>query len=340
MSTIIELRKQELTTEINKMINIVQFFIDNKKRKEKAASISQYLDSNQYELNNVKNSLQLIEYGFNPDSDSFETFEKCKNQLEELQIEINKIQSRGEAEQERLRRNSSSWENAGVYAGFGAGFGGLAFGLSGCVSCVNHRQLPWELDNFNLITGLLIGAIGCAVVGAVMGAIIGQLEDALGIHIVVIACFVIGVPALSISYCSRKDAVSSTTVSYDIPAIRASVTSFRFYEKGDDSLPLNARNYGHTFTKSKTRYVNWEINLEYPQNRSRVDFAIKYILYRGDGSIMSEQTMQTYVNPDWTGSNHTSGWGQNKFGNWQAGSYRVELYIDGKIVANDSFTVR
>jgi hypothetical protein len=170
MMSLIELRKQELTTEINKMIDVVQFFLDNKKRDERATSISQYLDLNSDELRRVNTNLCKIKNQFNPNSDSFETFEKCKYELEELQREINKIQARGEAEQQRLKRNAASTR----YALFGAILGAVMMGFTGCVSCTAfHFNGVNLVTDFNLINGFL-GGIIC---GAVIGAIIGQVKQ-------------------------------------------------------------------------------------------------------------------------------------------------------------------
>ncbi len=350
MISLIERRKQELTTEINQMMDAVQFFIDNK-QDEYGTSISEYLLLNKYELNNVKNTLEIIANEFNPKSDSIETFENCKNQLEELQNKINKIQAIGvaeqkriqakkEAEQERKQRNSAAIDLAGTFAGIGATLGGIVLGCGGCMSCLNHDPgiaFSNGIPSYNGLTALILGVTGGAVIGAVIGAIIKR-ADSIALWLI-LGCIVAGIPILYVVYFSGDKAVNSTT-SYDVPAFKANVTSFRFYEKGEENLPINARNYGHTFTKSKTRYVSWDLNLEYPQNRRRVDFTIKSILYRADSSIVSEQTTQHYVNSDWTSSNHSVSFGQVKFGNWQVGSYRIDLYINGKKIASGSFTVR
>lgn len=194
MSSIIELRKQELTLEIDTLVKGVLFFIDNKRRNEHAASIAQYLALNESELNDVGKKLRTIENGFDPKSESFETFERCIDQLKELQREIEKIQARGEAEQYRLQRieearqrrqgrNSASWDYAGTWASILALLGGIALGFGGCVSCMNAGGVRTPDSNgphldfgyFNLITGLLIGVIGGAALGALIGALAGQL---------------------------------------------------------------------------------------------------------------------------------------------------------------------
>jgi hypothetical protein len=127
-----------------------------------------------------------------------------------------------------------------------------------------------------------------------------------------------------------KNLTKDSTV-YDVQAIKARVIAFRFYESGDDNLPQKGRNYGRIFTKSKTRYVNWEVNFEYPPAQNRTDFTLKAIWYRADGSVVTEQTSQTYTNKGWNNSYHNSCYGTKKLGGyWQKGSYRVELYADGK----------
>lgn len=137
-----------------------------------------------------------------------------------------------------------------------------------------------------------------------------------------------------------RDLTKDRTV-YDVQAIKARVTTFRFYESGDGDLPQKSRNYGRIFTKSQTRYVNWEVNFEYPQAQNRVDFTLKAIWYRSEGSVVTEQTLSTYTNRGWSGSYHNSGYGTKKLGGyWQKGSYRVELYSDGKKIAENSFEVR
>lgn len=177
MSSLIELRKQELATEVNEKISAVRL----------AISITPYQGLIETELNNVKNTLSTIEKWFDPKSDSLETFEKCKNELKELQREIEKIQARGETErqrlqrieearQKRLRKNAASSKYAGTWAGIGATLGGIVLGCGGCMSCVSH---PYQIGDFpvtpfNTITGLLIGAIGGAVIGALIGAAAGQ----------------------------------------------------------------------------------------------------------------------------------------------------------------------
>ena len=187
MSSIIELRKQELTTQINEMIRVTQYFIVNGKQDETAMSIwAQLYFEN--EFNSIKNTLQSIENGFNPESDSFATFEKCIDHLSELQREIQKIQIRGEAKQEDLaaesaklaaervklaaeqalegRRKKASRTMEGIFAPIG-GVIGLVVGFVGCINANPSGRIesiwPCGLPFLFAVIGYLVGfALGNA----------------------------------------------------------------------------------------------------------------------------------------------------------------------------------
>ena len=140
---------------------------------------------------------------------------------------------------------------------------------------------------------------------------------------------------------TKDSVVSNSEIPYDIPAIKAHITSFRLYESGVVDLPQKERKYGTIFTQSQTRCINWEVQFEYPSTQNRVDFTLKAIWYRADGSIVTEQTFQTYTNKGWNGSFHSFRYGTNKLGEtWQKGLYRVELYADGKKIVERPFEVR
>lgn len=139
----------------------------------------------------------------------------------------------------------------------------------------------------------------------------------------------------------KTNAPKTNEVYYDIPAINARVTSFRLYESGVADLPPEERDYGKIFTTSQTRNVSWEVNFEYPSNQNRIDFTLKAIWYRSDGTVITEQTVQSYAEKGWNNSGHHAGYGSNDLGSfWQKGFYRVELYADGKKIAEASFEVR
>jgi hypothetical protein len=98
--------------------------------------------------------------------------------------------------------------------------------------------------------------------------------------------------------------------------------------------------YKSEFARAETRYINWELNLTFPEPRRRIDFNIEAVWLRADGSVVTRQTQKSYIEPDWKSSWVYLGWGNRTPGvAWQAGSYAIELYIDGKKVASEKFRV-
>lgn len=81
-------------------------------------------------------------------------------------------------EDEQRSRNSESWEYAFLWGGAGAFFGAVVFGFFGCWSCVqNAPRLGTLMTPYNLLNGLLYGAVAGLVIGAVLGLLKGQMSD-------------------------------------------------------------------------------------------------------------------------------------------------------------------
>jgi hypothetical protein len=165
MSSIIELRKRELTGQVNQMVAGIE---------ETIRAYSQY-GRLKDDLDKAERAIERIKAVFEPQSDRPETFHRVIEELKELGEDAEEIRERGEAEKRRLQRNASSYEYAGTGSIIGAVLGGLVLGYGGCSSCMAHMQtgIPW----FNTITGLLIGTIGGASMGALIGALWGQMSE-------------------------------------------------------------------------------------------------------------------------------------------------------------------
>lgn len=125
-----------------------------------------------------------------------------------------------------------------------------------------------------------------------------------------------------------------------IPSLNAEVTKLRFYEADDDSVTYGQRDYRAEFQKSSTRYIWWEITLEYPIKSPRTNFEVLAIYYKSDGSIYAQQTTRDfYIDPVFTSVAYTYGWGWNEPGNWPVGIYRAEIFIKDQKVASASFSI-
>lgn len=124
-----------------------------------------------------------------------------------------------------------------------------------------------------------------------------------------------------------------------IPEINAYVTEVKFYEAGYSGLSKNERKYTDRFDGSNTRYIYWELNLKHSQRSERTQFTVEAEWYKITGSLVAEQSYDGYIEPGWTTSYHNNGYGSRSGGFWKPGSYRVELFVDGKRIARKTFEV-
>lgn len=107
--------------------------------------------------------------------------------------------------------------------------------------------------------------------------------------------------------------------------LNATVKSLKFYEGGRDNVTLEAREYDD-FKQTATRFVFYELTLEYPQPGKPVVFSMDFICYKANGAQFSKITADFTVQAEWKKSIHTSGYGWDIPGNWPAGTYTVNVY--------------
>ena len=126
-----------------------------------------------------------------------------------------------------------------------------------------------------------------------------------------------------------------------IPAIDGHVAEMKFYERGHDSVPRDDRVYRNLFPRSTTRYVNGELFLTFPHPDRRIDFPIEVVFYRSDGSVLSRRTINAWVNQNWQRGFGYWGYGagSSQPSQWKAGLYRVDLSVEGKLIASEEFEI-
>ncbi|MFQ6069998.1 MAG: hypothetical protein ACE5LC_05665 [Candidatus Aminicenantales bacterium] len=116
--------------------------------------------------------------------------------------------------------------------------------------------------------------------------------------------------------------------------------SLRFFEGGSTAPPRENRSYTTNFPLSTTRYVYYEVYFRNPYYQvSEHTYHLKARYYREDGSLEGEPEMSYTVPSDWDESYLWHGWGYGDPGNWDPGTYSVELFIDGVRVGKRQFTV-
>jgi hypothetical protein len=171
MSSIVELRKQELAAQINELMNGIEQVI---------STYSQY-GRLEEELRVARGELDRIRSWFNPEVNDPKAFERCIDEIRDLQRQTEQIRASGEAEKRRRNRNAISERYAGTWALILAIIGGLVLTCGGYSSCMANDPGPFGTKNgiplYNVITGLLVGTIGGAAIGALLGALAGQMEE-------------------------------------------------------------------------------------------------------------------------------------------------------------------
>ena len=161
-----------------------------------------------------------------------------------------------------------------------------------------------------------------------------------------LACFLAFAFAFS-AQAAEKDAAQETAAvpkPADSPPgyaeLDATVSSLRFFESGKKQPPRGERIYRTNFSAAKTRFINWQLDLKYPKPKEKVDFTIEARCFYPNGELKYEQQMKTQIKPDWTKSWHGVGWGNQEPGRaWRPGRYRLELSVDGRVLAKGYFNV-
>jgi hypothetical protein len=129
----------------------------------------------------------------------------------------------------------------------------------------------------------------------------------------------------------------------DIPLFNAYVKALRFYESGNETLPRDKQVYAQRFAKDTTQYITWVLDLEFPAPGRRIDFEITEIWYQDKGTSSWEEIFRdvdaSHVEANWTESWHEWGYGFGNPGNWDVGTYRVDIYVAGKQIASEQFEI-
>lgn len=126
---------------------------------------------------------------------------------------------------------------------------------------------------------------------------------------------------------------------WNIPSINAKVTDLRFFETGYDQTPHDQRVYSRKFPKSEARYICWELNLSYSRMEYNVSLVVRPAYYRQDGTQFAEQTKQMIIQQGSSSSWYSYGRGWREPGNWNVGTYRVDLFVDDQKVATGTFEI-
>ncbi len=120
--------------------------------------------------------------------------------------------------------------------------------------------------------------------------------------------------------------------------LKARVTAVRLFESGGDVPDRKNRVITTTFDALTTRFINLELELEYPPAARHTEFEIPCEI-QGPDSAPRVPVVKGAIEPGWVGSYHNVGWGARNRGLWPEGAYRVTCRDQGQVVATTEFKV-
>lgn len=132
--------------------------------------------------------------------------------------------------------------------------------------------------------------------------------------------------------------LSTKPLTYSAPTI--DFKALRFFEGGLNPPEKKQRLYDSRFSKKIARYVYYEIdvrNLLWNIRDNPVAITARY--YKPDGSLFGEPVLNYTIPRDWETVYLWHSWGWDAPGNWGLGTYRVELIVSNKKIAEGQFTI-
>ncbi len=114
----------------------------------------------------------------------------------------------------------------------------------------------------------------------------------------------------------------------------------RFIE-GPPFLPPGAeRVYSQSFNQSDTRYIYWELSLVHPPPGEQQPLEITAVYTQSGGTVfISQAPYSSIILANAVTTTHIKGSGFSDPGQWPADSYRVDLSVEGVLVASETFQV-
>lgn len=116
-------------------------------------------------------------------------------------------------------------------------------------------------------------------------------------------------------------------------------TRVRFFESPRTAPPYGQRLYRQTFPPDRTRFVWWELYLEFPETEAEAKFPITAKWYDSTGRLIRTQEVQANINSGWEWAAFAQGFGNDSPGVWLPGVYRVVLEVQNYKVTEASFTI-
>lgn len=122
-----------------------------------------------------------------------------------------------------------------------------------------------------------------------------------------------------------------------MPGGNVRVSSLKFFEGGYDADDPGA--YATEFPKSKTRYIYWKLDMEFPPPERTINGGLEAFWY-DDRGLMWKDSMQIRIEADWDHSSHWQAYPvENAEFSWDEGKYSVDVYAGGHKLSSGAFEI-
>lgn len=124
-----------------------------------------------------------------------------------------------------------------------------------------------------------------------------------------------------------------------IPRVARSQLSL--FESGPGIPPPESRIYAVTFLTAHTRFINWDLFLEFtaPVAQSQ-SLPVDATILRSNGTVLTVQSLTANLQAGWTWFRMWNGWGAPNPYNWAPDTYTLRITLGGAPAAVTTFVVR
>ena len=130
----------------------------------------------------------------------------------------------------------------------------------------------------------------------------------------------------------------SYTGSADLRSINARATSLRFFESPQGYVQPADRKYSASFSAASARYINVELTINHNAPGRTLTTTVYCRYMRENGSTLGRVNVRITIQPDWTGTTSTGGWGSDN-PHWVPGNYTVICEDGQRTLFQNAFRV-
>jgi serine/threonine-protein kinase len=143
----------------------------------------------------------------------------------------------------------------------------------------------------------------------------------------------------SLTYGEEGIPVPSGMPPPDVPSLDAYVSSLRFFESGPVLSQTGEIQYTSRFSSAQSRFISFAVILEYPARQQQLGFQFGYAFYDRDGNVINQYSGPVHLPAGSSVKSFAQGWGMSEPGSWKTGQYRVDISVDGMLIASGNFEV-